>query len=162
MSTEQTALINRARDIMESADSAGTGLQRVCSYVQATIPGCDWVGFYIAIPGTRELALGPYAGEATEHLRIPFGRGICGQAAEAEHTIVVDNVSTESNYLACSPNVRSEVVIPVFHEGELVGEFDIDSHTEAAFDQSKRGLLERITDELGSAVASLRPETEPT
>jgi GAF domain-containing protein len=141
--------------ILAAGDSPGTVLQRLCNYVKDNVNGCDWVGFYLVVPGTRELALGPYAGAATEHLRIPFGRGICGRAAQAEQTIVVDDVEMESNYLSCSPSVQSEVVVPISENGAVVGELDIDSHGKAAFDEEKRDLLEKIADRCSDRVASL-------
>lgn len=150
-------MLQEVERTMEGADSTGTGLQRVCDLIRERVPGCDWVGFYIAIPGADELALGPYSGEATEHLRIPFGRGVCGQAAAARATVVVDDVSTEQNYLSCSPNVRSEIVIPIFGDGEIVGELDIDSHQIASFDAERRSLLEELAENVGAAVASLMP-----
>lgn len=157
MSSEQAALLKDAERIMANADSAGTGLQRICDLIRSRIPGCDWVGFYIAVSTRDELALGPYSGEATEHLRIPFGHGVCGQAAATRATVVVDDVSTEENYLSCSPHVQSEVVIPVFHNGEIVGELDIDSHEIASFGRERRAFLEKIAGKLGEALASLMP-----
>lgn len=157
MRQDTDAVLARSLSILGSDESEGTILQRLCNHIHSSVDGCDWVGFYIVIPGTRELALGPYAGEPTDHLRIPFGRGICGQAAEAERTFVVDDVTLESNYLSCSPRVQSEVVIPVFDEGRVVGELDIDSHTPAAFGPPLRGLLERIASECGRLVAALMP-----
>jgi len=93
------------------------------------VPHYDWVGFYLVDKAKKELVLGPFVGEPTEHVRIPFGRGICGQAAERRTTFVVQDVSKEGNYLACSPKVKSEIVIPLFKGGEIIGELDIDSHT---------------------------------
>ncbi len=98
---------------------------------------CDWVGFYLVDPHREErLVLGPFSGEPTEHTSIAFGEGICGQAADTLQVFVVDDVEAESNYLSCSPSVKSEFVAPVMMKGVLVGELDIDSHTKAA---SKRG-----------------------
>jgi GAF domain-containing protein len=105
------------------------------------------VGFYLVDPDSpRELALGPFAGAPTEHVRIAFGRGICGQAAEREETFVVQDVSEQTNYLSCSVHVKSEIVLPVFKDGKLVGELDIDSHVVAPFIGADEAFLEAVCD----------------
>jgi L-methionine (R)-S-oxide reductase len=120
-------------------------LQKVANLLQQNLDGYDWVGFYLVDAGkNRELVLGPFAGEPTEHTRIPFGRGICGQAAEKLDTVVVDDVSAEANYLACSPKVKSEIVLPIFKGDHLVGELDIDSHRSAAFKEEDKAFLKNI------------------
>lgn len=108
------------------------------------VPHYDWVGFYLVDKAKKELVLGPFVGEPTEHIRIPFGRGICGQAAERRTTFVVQDVSKEGNYLACSPKVKSEIVIPLFKGGEIIGELDIDSHTLSPFTEEDRVFLEDV------------------
>jgi len=118
-------------------------LQAVCRLLRDELEGYDWVGFYLVDPtADRQLFLGPFEGEPTEHTRIPFGKGICGQAAEREETFVIDDVTRESNYLACSVVVKSETVVPVLHEGRLAGELDIDSHRVAAFEAEDREFCE--------------------
>ena len=120
-------------------------LHRVCQLLAAHIPYYHWVGFYLVDPQSpRELVLGPYIGEPTEHTRIPFGRGICGQAAERGETFVVQDVRQESNYLSCSVHVRSEMVVPIFKDGKILGELDIDSHLLGPFSQEDRLYLEKI------------------
>jgi GAF domain-containing protein len=120
-------------------------LQRLCDQITSRVEGYDWVGFYVVDPERPDtLTLGPYSGAPTEHVRIPFGSGICGQAAERLEVFLVDDVSTESNYLACSPDVRSEIVLPIFLNGALVGELDIDSHTPGLFSELDREALEAI------------------
>ncbi|MCF7889981.1 GAF domain-containing protein [Candidatus Bipolaricaulota bacterium] len=108
----------------------------------------DWVGFYIAEPGEDELVLGPFVGEETEHTRIDYGEGICGQAAETEETFTVQNVDEEENYLSCSPEVKSEIVVPVFDGSEFRGEIDVDSHELAPFDRSDKEFLKSLAEEL--------------
>ncbi len=124
---------------------AAEKLRAVCRLLRDAIPHYDWVGFYIVNPqNTQELVLGPYVGAPTEHVRIPFGRGICGQAAALAQTFIVQDVSRESNYLACSPDVRSEIVVPIWWEGEIIGELDIDSHALAPFTEADRELLDQV------------------
>ncbi len=133
-------------------------LREVCRLLASHEPGFDWVGFYFVAEGREELVLGPFVGEPTEHVRIPFGSGICGQAALRGTTLVVDDVTREQNYLACSLEVKSEIVIPLRWGEELVGELDIDSHTEARFSQEDRLFLERVGTLVAPVVASCRAD----
>ena len=105
----------------------------------------DWVGFYLVdVERERELVLGPFAGEPTDHKRIRFGQGICGQAADLLKVFIVPDVTKESNYLSCNARVRSEIVIPLFRGETLVGELDIDSHLPDPFDEKDRLFLEKV------------------
>jgi len=78
----------------------------------------------------------------TPHTRIPLNQGICGAAASSGTTVVVDDVSKDSRYLACSLETKSEIVAPVFVKGKVVGELDIDSHFPSAFGFEDRELVE--------------------
>jgi GAF domain-containing protein len=107
----------------------------------------NWVGFYMleekpvnAQP--RMLVLGPFQGAMTPHTRIPLNQGICGAAASSGKTVVVDDVSLDHRYLACSTETKSEIVVPVFVRGKVVGELDVDSHFPAAFGDQDRSLVE--------------------
>ena len=89
--------------------------------------------------------LGPWKGpQATDHVRIPIGQGVCGAAAASGQTEVVDDVNADERYLACFPSTRSEIVVPIVYEGKVVGEIDIDSDTLAAFRPEDSALLERV------------------
>jgi GAF domain-containing protein len=122
-------------------------LQKICQMLADEVEVFDWVGFYIVDPDAeRELVLGPFVGEPTEHTRIPFGTGICGQAAETNETFVVQDVSKEDNYLACSIDVKSEIVVPIRKNGNFVAELDIDSHTKGAITEDHRKFLEEVCD----------------
>ena len=85
-------------------------LQLVCEFLQKNVVGYDWVGFYFH-DKNKHLILKSYSGLKTEHTKIPFGKGICGQTAESNKPIIVDDVSSESNYISCNINVKSEIVI---------------------------------------------------
>jgi L-methionine (R)-S-oxide reductase len=95
----------------------------------------NWVGFYMLEPGAQPpmLVLGAFKGAMTPHTRIPLNQGICGAAASSGRTVVVDDVHKDPRYLACSLETKSEIVVPVFVYGKVVGELDIDSHFPAAF-----------------------------
>jgi GAF domain-containing protein len=135
--------LGQLREIMGEGQSRGDILERVCAFIKEGLPCCDWVGFYFVDEDDGDvLVLGPFVGEPTEHTRIHFGDGICGAAAASGETVVVDDVSTEPNYLSCNPRVKSEIVIPLCKEGQLIGELDIDSHSLAAFGDEERELLE--------------------
>ena len=107
----------------------------------------NWVGFYMLdTPSNLEppmLVLGAFQGAMTPHTRIPLHQGICGAAASTGKTVVVDDVSTDPRYLACSLETKSEIVVPVFVRGKVVGELDIDSHFPSAFKDEDRELVER-------------------
>jgi GAF domain-containing protein len=120
-------------------------LERVCELLREAVPRFGWAGFYLVDPCSGgQLVLGPFSGAPTEHVRIRFGQGVCGQAAASLETILVDDVSAEPNYLSCSPSVRSEAVVPVFHGGRLAGELDIDSDQPSAFSGRDRVFLEAV------------------
>jgi L-methionine (R)-S-oxide reductase len=107
----------------------------------------NWVGFYMLekTPADSQapgLVLGPFQGAMTPHTRIPLNQGICGAAASTGKTVIVDDVSRDPRYLACSTETKSEIVVPVFVGGKVVGELDIDSHFHAAFSHEDRELVE--------------------
>jgi GAF domain-containing protein len=126
-----------------SRDDSGK-LQNICDLLRKSVPHYDWVGFYVADAPTKTLRLGPFSGAPTQHARIAFGQGICGQAAERKETFVVRDVSKEANYLSCSVHVKSEIVVPVMRDGEVVAELDIDSHTRDVFTAKDRVFLEKV------------------
>jgi GAF domain-containing protein len=140
-------LIRKIRDVLKSNVNKDEKLKTVCKLLKDNISYYNWVGFYI-VDSRRgnELVLGPFEGEPTEHTRIPFGRGICGQAAELKKMFLVQDVLKETNYLSCSTNVKSEIVIPIFKIGEVVGELDIDSHSLSPFSKEDETFLKKISE----------------
>jgi GAF domain-containing protein len=139
------ALAPRIEALAASGRPLDHVLGEVCRLLKTEVPHYDWVGFYLTDPAApRELVLGPFDGAPTEHVRIPFGTGICGQAAEREATFVIQDVRKETNYLSCSPTVRSEIVVPLMKDGRVLGELDIDSHAVAPFTPEDRAFLERV------------------
>ncbi len=139
------ALKRKIDEILGSSSIPWEKEQAICELLRREVPHYDWVGFYFVDQKNRdELVLGPFSGEPTEHVRIKFGEGICGQAAETRNVFVVQDVSKEDNYLSCSPDVRSEIVVPIFKDGEVVGELDIDSHRINPFTEEDREFLEWI------------------
>jgi len=118
-------------------------LQEAVEVLHDEVDHYSWVGIYL-VEGD-DLVLGPWRGpNATEHVRIPVGQGVCGAAAATGKTEIVDDVNADPRYLACFPSTRSEIVVPIAHNGRVVGEIDIDSDQPAAFGAEDRELLERV------------------
>jgi GAF domain-containing protein len=114
------------------------------------LPHFNWTGFYMLYPGDPTmLVLGPFAGAPTPHVRIPVSQGICGAAVEAGETVIVDDVGSDPRYLSCSIETKSEIVVPIYAGGEVVGEIDIDSHAPAAFKEDDRNFLEEVARVVG-------------
>jgi len=130
-------------------------LRELCSLLQRERPYFNWVGFYF-VEG-NELVLGPFVGAPSPHVRIPIGKGICGAAVAERQTVVVPDVNADPRYLACSIQTKSEIVVPIEHDGRILGEIDIDSHTPNAFTPDDRSLLEEIARRLAPALASRAP-----
>jgi len=124
----------------------------IVALLHENLPNYNWVGFYMLEKdaGADMLVLGPFRGAATPHTRIPLNQGICGAAASRGETVVVDDVASDSRYLACSLETKSEIVVPIFVSGKVVGELDIDSHVPAAFGGPDRQLCEHAAALVGA------------
>jgi len=144
-------ILKQAKKIINSNEDRETVLLKICELLNHKVDVFDWTGFYLVSDQKEKmLELGPYVGEETDHTRIPFGKGICGQAAETLDTFVVQDVSEADNYLACSIHVKSEIVVPIMKNGVFVGELDIDSHKRNAITPDLKKLCENICNELAS------------
>lgn len=138
------ALANHIDTIIENNSSKEKKLQAICDYLENEISYYDWVGFYFKNGDKEELKLAQFTGEPTEHTIIPFGKGICGQVAVSNENFVVQDVSEQGNYISCGWKVKSEIVIPIFVDGENIGQIDIDSHTANPFTEKDEELLEYV------------------
>ena len=116
--------------------------------LRSEISHYDWVGFYLLDPDDQILILGPFSGKPTEHTRIPVGKGVCGQVAESMKSMIVQDVSKQENYISCSMDVQSEIVVPILKEGRFVAEIDIDSHAYAPFTNEDEKFLRAIATQL--------------
>ena len=144
-------IITRVDEILATDHSRDEKLLLICELLHEEIDVFDWVGFYMASDvEDKMLILGPYVGEETDHTKIPYGTGICGQAAATMDTFVVQDVSKADNYLACSVDVKSEIVVPVMKEDEFVAELDIDSHTKDAMTPELRDLCETVAKKIST------------
>ena len=130
--------------LISDSNSKDLTLQLICELLKTEIPHYDWVGFYFKNGDKKELKLGPYSGTPTDHTIIPFGKGICGQVAVSNQNFVVPDVKAQDNYIACSINVKSEIVIPLFVDGQNIGQIDIDSNTSDPFTKADERFLEFV------------------
>src|SRR5579862_3598255 len=137
-------LRKQVSEIAESAANAQELMQKMVKLLHDRMLKYNWVGFYMLEPGAQPpvLILGAFEGAMTPHTRIPLNQGICGAAASSGQTVVVDDVSKDPRYLACSLETKSEIVVPVFAHGKVVGELDIDSHFPAAFTAEHQTLVQ--------------------
>lgn len=129
------------KDNMLSVDDR---LLAICELLEKEIPYYNWVGFYFKNGDKNELKLGPYVGAPTDHTIIPFGKGICGQVAISNQNFVVPDVAAQDNYIACSITVKAEIVVPIFVEGQNIGQIDIDSNTIDPFTEADERFLEFV------------------
>jgi GAF domain-containing protein len=123
-------------------------LKLLCQFLSDHVDYYNWVGFYFANHENKTLHLGPYVGAETDHTEIPFGKGICGQVAVSSQNFVVPDVSAQDNYIACSFTVKSEIVVPLFVNGENIGQIDIDSHVLDPFTEADERFLEFVNQEV--------------
>ena len=131
-----------------TSDSRDEKLFKICALLEQNIDYYTWVGFYFANHATQTLHLGPYVGAPTDHTEIPFGKGICGQVAVSNQNFVVPDVAAQDNYIACSFTVKSEIVVPLFVNGENIGQIDIDSNVLDPFTTADERFLEFVNEEV--------------
>ncbi len=127
-------------------------LEEICNVLRDNISYYNWVGFYFKNGDKNELKLSSYAGEPTDHTIIPFGKGICGQVAESNNNFVVPDVNAQDNYIACSITVKAEIVVPLFVNGENIGQIDIDSNTIDPFTDKDERFLEFVNTEVAKVL----------
>src|SRR3984885_16247515 len=131
--------------------SADQFMKRITLLLNEKMLKYSWVGFYLLEHGAQPpvLVLGHFQGAMTPHTRIHLNQGICGAAASSGKTVVVDDVSKDDRYLACSLETKSEIVVPIFVQREVAGELDIDSHFSAAFGIEDQGLVQYCAELVG-------------
>ncbi|WP_421753948.1 GAF domain-containing protein [Croceimicrobium sp.] len=139
-------LLGEIEKELDPISNTKQALQRVCDLIHSEMSAYDWVGFYFMHHGSRKLHLGPYVGAPTDHTIIDFGKGICGQVAESGNSFLVDDVNAQSNYIACSIDVKSEIVVPLYQNGNLIAQIDIDSHQLKRFQAEDEKFLKAVND----------------
>ncbi len=131
-------------ELAEASPTAHVFMQNMVTLLHERMLKYNWVGFYMLEVGAQPpiLVLDAFEGAMTPHTRIPLHQGICGAAASSGQTVIVDDVSKDPRYLACSLETKSEIVVPVFVHGKVVGELDIDSHFPAAFTVEDQDIIQ--------------------
>lgn len=151
MNDRHTLALDAIRAAIDTEASPQRAMESTVQLLGQHLPDYTWAGIYL-LEG-NELCLGPFVGKPSPHTRIPLGRGICGAAAAEKATIVVDDVNADPRYLACSVETRSEIVVPIMLDGEVLGELDVDSDKAAAFGAGDRELLEQVAALLAPKIA---------
>jgi GAF domain-containing protein len=129
-----------AGGLTDGEPDAVANMANVAALLWETLPDLNWAGFYRNVGG--ELVLGPFQGRAA-CIRIPFGKGVCGAAAATLEVQCIEDVHAFPGHIACDAASASELVVPVVHEGELLGVIDLDSPLKARFDAADvEGCLE--------------------
>ena len=150
---------NELTEVAQAVATARELMQAMVKLLHDRMLKYNWVGFYMLEPGAKPpmLVLGEFQGAITPHTRIPLNQGICGAAASSGQTVVVDDVSKDPRYLACSLQTRSEIVVPVFVHGTVVGELDVDSHFAAAFTPEHQDLVQHCARLVGKKLENAEP-----
>ncbi|HZQ67685.1 MAG TPA: GAF domain-containing protein [Terriglobales bacterium] len=158
------ATTSKAEEVKQEADrlareakSSDQLMSAIVKLLHGQMLKYNWVGFYMIEKSVTAaqppmLVLGAFEGAMTPHTRIPLNQGICGAAASSGETVIVDDVSSDVRYLACSIETKSEIVVPVFVHGQVAGELDIDSHFPAAFGAEDRDLVEHCASLVGKSL----------
>jgi GAF domain-containing protein len=151
------------RQLIDAADALTAGepdpianMANLSALIWESVPDLNWAGFYRNVAG--ELVLGPFQGRAA-CIRIPFGRGVCGTAAATRETQLVDDVHAFPGHIACDSASASELVVPIVHEGRLIGVLDLDSPSLARFDAEDRDGCIRLVQRIAARLAGV--ETAP-
>lgn len=145
------ALLDHLHHLAASSSSLEELQTGFVTAVAAQLPHYSWTGFYMLDPNDADtLVLGPFVGDPTPHVRIPVTQGICGAAVATGETVIVDDVNSDPRYLSCSIKTKSEIVVPIYAHGKVIGEIDIDSHDPAAFTNADRIFLEEVARIIGA------------
>ena len=152
VSLSTRVLLDAVRQTIDRTADRDERMRAVVGLLADGMPKYTWTGIYLLDGET--LVLHNQKGQPTPHERIPIGQGICGLAARERRTVVVPDVGRDPRYLACSHDTRSEIVVPIFKDGKVLGEIDVDSHLPDAFDQEDRRLLEETARLLAEAIDS--------
>ncbi|MFC9438813.1 GAF domain-containing protein [Nocardia sp. NPDC057030] len=150
--TEQyQQLVAQAEALVGGEHDRVANAANLSSLVFHALPELNWVGFYFS--DGKELVVGPFQGRPA-CVRIAIGKGVCGTAAQTRETQLVPDVHAFPGHIACDAATRSEIVIPLVHNGELVGVFDLDSPQPDRFDEIDRAGLESVARAFLSALPS--------
>ena len=143
-------LLKKIKIILSENTVLEKKLLKISRKIKNNLTNYDWVGFYFSDSINKKLDLVAFSGKKTEHKQIPFGKGICGQVAISDKTLIIPDVKAEKNYISCDINVKSEIVVPIIINGSNIGQIDVDSNTINAFSIKDKIFLEEICDLISS------------
>ena len=144
-------LIDAADAVTDGEPDAIANMANLSALLFDALPDLNWAGFYRNVRG--ELVLGPFQGKAA-CIRIPFGKGVCGAAAASREVQLVEDVHAFPGHIACDAASRSELVVPIVHEGELLGVLDLDSPLPARFDREDAAGCSELIQKVGARLAT--------
>jgi L-methionine (R)-S-oxide reductase len=143
-------LLREFQDFARTAPTDKSVMELICQRLHEKMTRYNWVGFYMVDPADADILLvGSYVGSFTPNARIPLNTGLCGAAASSGQTVVVDDVSKDPRYLAGSPLVKCEIVVPIFVKKKLVGELDIESYFTSTFTPPEKEFVEACAGVVG-------------
>jgi L-methionine (R)-S-oxide reductase len=145
-------LASALEGLVADETDAVANMANASALIFETLPDVNWVGFYRNVGG--ELVLGPFQGRVA-CIRIPFGTGVCGVAAETRQVQRVEDVHAFPSHIACDNASNSEIVVPLIRNGELLGVLDIDSPKKARFTAEDEAGCVRLAEILSRPISSL-------
>lgn len=153
---EAGKLVKRLQEMREEGYLSDAILREAVKSLKASDDRYDWVGIYLLNPEENVLWLHNYLGPATQHAKIPVGQGVCGTAVLEKKNQNVADVTQVENYLACSPDTRSELVVLIRAGDEILGQIDIDSHQQGAFTEQDEEAIQAVADKLAEVLMAER------
>jgi L-methionine (R)-S-oxide reductase len=136
-------LLREFQDFALTTPTAQAVMERIAQRLHEKMTRYNWVGFYLVDPAdSGVLLVGAFSGSFTPNARIPLNTGLCGAAARSGKTVVVDDVSKDPRYLAGSPLVKCEIVVPIFVKNALAGELDVESYFASTFNKAEKEFVE--------------------
>jgi GAF domain-containing protein len=138
-------IIPQIHALLDGEDNLIANLGNAAAALKLAFPTVSWVGFYLR--SGEDLVLGPFQGKPA-CVRIRWGKGVCGSAAASRSTIIVPNVHEFPGHIFCDPDSKSEIVVPLIRDGEVLGVLDLDSSDYATFDETDREYLVKLAERL--------------
>lgn len=134
-------LLAQLEALLEGETNALANLSNASALLNQALPNSVFTGFYLF--DGEELLLGPFQG-GVSCVHIALGKGVCGESAQKQETIIVDDVTTHENYISCDSAAMSEIVVPMLKNGKLLGVLDLDSRLKTDYDAIDKEYLEQF------------------
>ncbi len=154
ISKKNQILLERVKSCVLGAGIWRQMLPDVVYEIKQAFPRYSWVGIYL-IDGSQ-LVLETFLGKPTAHNRIDLDKGICGASATQKQTLLIKDVRKDDRYISCDIAVKSEIVVPLLKNGEVLGVLDIDSNFRDAFSDEERRILEQIASMIANASPNIQ------